>query len=458
MEFNFDLNLVQSQKLVLTPQVKQALEVLRMNSQELFEYIEEQLETNPALEAVDESEMNDHQDLNVKLLEDEWEENINKKEQYGVQGDDTFEDISDFTIDKSSVRLSLKEHLMFQLNTSDLDEEFRVLGEFVIDNIDENGYLKTGLSEIASYFNVPVKRLGKVLDVLQTFDPPGICARNLKECLLIQLRQMDVVDQNVFVLVEDYLDSLADNKITFVAKSTGLNVHKVAELYEFIKKLEPKPGREFYSSDDVKYIIPDCIVKKIKSRYEVLINEDAFPIVNISSYYRKVVKEDINIEAKKFIQSRIDSGLWLIKCIEQRKNTIRKVAECIVNKQSEFFEKGRNYIKPLTMKEIAHEINMHESTVSRTVNTKYLQCAWGVFELRYFFTAKISSGCGNDISSENVKERLKKLFKDEDKMAPLSDSGISEILKKEGIKISRRTVAKYRAELGISVASKRKKY
>lgn len=456
MNFNFDLNLVQSQKLVLTPQVKQALEILGIGSQELFEYVEEEMETNPALEAADDSEIDEHESHGTGHLEDEWDDNIRKGEQYGLPGIDIIESISDFTVDKSSVRLSLKEHLMFQLNTSDLDEEFRILGGHIIDNVDENGYLTAGLPEIAAYFNVPLKKLDKVLKALQTFDPPGVCARNLKECLAIQLRQMDIMDENVFMLVDNYLDSLAANKITQISRSTGLSARKIAGIYEIIKKLEPKPGREFFDSDDVKYIIPDCIVKKINNRLEVLINEEAFPLVNICSYYRKVIKEDINIEAKKFIQSRIDSGQWLIKCIELRKNAIRKISECIIDKQGEFFEKGKSHIKPLTMKQVAQETDMHESTVGRTINAKYLQCVWGVFELRYFFTAKNSNGCGGNLTYEDIRKRLECLLKDEDKTTPITDSRLSEMLRNEGVEISRRTVARYRQDMGIPAAFKRK--
>ncbi len=452
MNFSFDLNLVQSQKLVLTPQVKQALEILGMSSQELFEYVEEEMETNPALEAADDSEIDEHENYNEKLDEDEWEEAVHKGKRYEIQDVGTI----DFTIDESSVRLSLKEHLMFQLNTYDLGEEFRAIGEYIIDNTDENGYLTAELSEIAAYFNVPAKRVIKVLEILQTFDPPGICARNLKECLLIQLRQMDIVDENAFMLVEQHLDSLAGNKISKVAKSTGLSVQRITGIYEVIKKLEPKPGREFYNSDDVKYIFPDCMVKKIDNRLEVLINEESFPVVNICSYYRKVVKEDINVEARKFIQSRIDSGQRLIECIELRKNAIRKIAECIVTKQAEFFKKGKSFIKPLTMLQIARETDMHESIVGRTVNSKYLQCSWGVFELRYFFTAKASDRYGKNLSNEDIRKRLEYLLENEDKTAPLTDSELWEMLMNEGVKISRRTVAKYRLELGIPAAFKRK--
>lgn len=458
LDFNFDLNLVQSQKLILTPQVKQALEILRMNGQELIEYIEEQLEINPVLEVDDENELTEQEEYALEDEGDDWEEARGSIVGKGTQDEDSFKEISDFTVDKSSVRLSLKEHLRFQLNTSMLSERMRLIGEYIIDNIDENGYLTIGLTEIASFLNIPVRETAKVLGVLQKFDPPGICARSLKECLLIQLDQMDNVDENVYRVVEYYLDNLAENKITAVAKSTGLSVGKVAEIFEFIKTLEPKPGREFYCDDEVKYIVPDCMVKKIKNKFEVLINEEVLPILNISSYYRKVVNEDINIEARKFIQSRIDSGLWLIKCIEQRKNTIRKIAETIVEKQSDFFEKGKNYIKPLTMKEVARIVGMHESTVSRAVNSKYLQCSWGVFELRYFFTAKISTCSGKEISNDNIKEKLKSIIKHEDKKAPFNDSQITELLKQEGIEISRRTIAKYRAEIGIPTVSKRRKY
>lgn len=458
LDFNFDINLVQSQKLLLTPQLKQALEILRMNCQELSEYVQEQLEVNPVLELVEDEGCPDEDSYVTTIEQVEWEDEMDRRRGMKEQEEEISYHGNDMTVDRSSVRLSLKEHLLFQLHTSGLDEDQILIGEYLIGNIDENGYLAAGIGEVAQFFNIPASRVNRVLEHIQTFDPPGICARNLKECLLIQLRQMGDVDPNVITVVEKHLDNVASNKVTVVAKSMGLDHQRVTEIFDFIKTLEPKPGREFGSSEDIKYITPDVIVKEMKNKFEVLINEDSLPLLNVNEYYRGIISEDIGSETRKFIQNKIDSATWLIKCIEQRKNTTRKIAECIVGKQAEFFGKGKNHLRPLTMKAIAREVGMHESTVSRTVNGKYIQCAWGIFEMRYFFTGRISASSGEEVSTENIKARLKSVIKEEDKRNPLSDSDIAEILQKEGLEISRRTVAKYRAEMGIPVVSQRKRY
>jgi len=452
LEFNFDLNLVQSQKLLLTPQLKQALEVLRMNSLELNEYLEEQVEANLVLEII---ENEDGDDENTDDLQEDMEaEYRTDRIEFQEQTDEALE----YVIDKSPGTMSLKEYLMFQLNTSGLNSIQKHIGEYLIGNTDENGYLLVGIPETALHLNVPTSMIAVVLQELQSFEPPGVCARNLKECLLIQLRQLENIDEEVINIVSNHLDALAANKIAAVAKNTGLSLHRVCEVLEFIKTMEPKPGRAFAYTEEIKYVNPDIIVKKLKDKFEVLINEDSVTPLKISTYYKKMITEDISSETRKFIQNKIDSALWVIKCIEERKNTVRKISECIVNKQLDFFDKGKRYLKPLNMKTVAKETGMHESTVSRAVNGKYLQCTWGIFELKYFFPGKISTVSGEDVSIERIKLKLKQIVETEDKINPLSDSEISAILGREGMGISRRTVAKYRAILGISPADKRRKY
>lgn len=449
MDFYFDLSLIQSQKIILTPQLRQAIEILKMNSQELSEYILREMETNPALEM--NSPFSETQEETEELENDNYYD-------AGVRHDDSENRVSRVFLDTSAVGLSLKEHLLLQLHALSMSEIDIEIAEYLIDNVDDNGYLCINLSEVAAFFNIPIRKVEKNLNLLQTFDPPGICARNLKECLLIQLNQMEIQDRDILNIVMNHLDGLADNKLSAVAKETGLSIKRVAEVLEFIKTLEPRPGREFYGLDGVKYIIPDVTVKEINDRFEVLINEESTPPITISSYYKKVLKEDINIEAKKFIQSKIDSVAWLIKCIKQRKNTLIRVSEHIVNSQIEFFKKGKGYIKPLTMKEVAAMLDIHESTVSRTVSGKYLQCSWGVFDMKYFFPPRVLAASGKEITGNSIKKKIQGIIDSEDKKHPLSDSQIVDILKKEGLEISRRTVAKYRCDLKIPSSSKRKKY
>jgi RNA polymerase sigma-54 factor len=449
LDFYFDLSLIQSQKIILTPQLRQAIEILKMNSQELSEYILKEMETNPALEIS--SPFSETHDEAEELENDDYYD-------IEVKHDDSPKHVNGSFLDNSTVGLSLKEHLLLQLHALSMSGIDIEIAEYLIDNIDDNGYLNTNLSEVAAFFNITIRKAEKILNLLQTFDPPGICARNLKECLLIQLNQIKVQDRDILNIVRNHLDDLANNKLSVIAKETGLSIKRVAEVLELIKTLEPRPGREFYGLDGVKYIVPDVIVKKIDGRLEVILNEESIPAITTSSYYRKILKEDINTEAKKFIQSKLDSVVWLIKCIQQRNNTLIKVSEHIVNSQIEFFNKGKGYIKPLTMKEVAAILDIHESTVSRTVSGKYLQCSWGVFDMKYFFPPRVLAASGKETTGNSIKERIKDIINSEDKKHPLTDNQIVEILKKEGLEISRRTVAKYRCDLEIPSSSKRKKY
>lgn len=442
MEFNQDMKPVQSCKFPAASFLKQELEILEMNSQELFEYVEEQLETNPVLELADNDNYQEENNPEFEELQKDWDDNTENSDEFR---------------EPEAVKLSLKEHLQNQLYFLGLDERQTRIGEFIIDNIDENGYISADLSEIAAFFKTTAEKVKNILLRIQTFDPPGICARNLKECLSIQLRQMREVDSNAIVLVENYLDALASGNFSEVAKNTGLSDETVMEILGFIKTLEPKPGREYYNNGDLGYVLPDVIIKKIKNRFEILVNEDAVPRVNVNSYYKRITFEDISQETKMFIQSKLDSARGLIKCLEKRTLLIRKVAECISDRQVDFFEKGKKFMQPLTLKQVAKDAGLKESVVSRTVRGKYIQCAWGYFEMNYFFAKRNIGGYGLLDASEAVKLKIKNMIADENKISPFSDSEICSLLRKEGIKISRRTVTKYRNELGLKTSMRRKK-
>ncbi|MDQ2085012.1 RNA polymerase factor sigma-54 [Herbivorax sp. ANBcel31] len=445
MDFYFDLDLIKSQKVILTPQLKQALEILKMNSQELTEYIQNEIETNPALDIC--PDCPDTQEHVCPLT-------LETKE-YFEKNDEIIDFMDNNIAERSTLNLSLKDHLLMQLNTVLLSESEIDAAEYLIDNVDDNGYLTITLLEAASFMNFPIVKVEKVLKVLQAFEPSGVCARNLKECLIIQLNQMDIEDENIENIINNHLDDLADNKISSIVKKTGLRREKIIEIYRFIKTLEPKPGREFYGGGQFKYIIPDVVVKKTNEYFEVYVNEDAVPNININSYYKSVLYEDINVEAKKFIQSKIDRVNWLIKCIEQRKNTLLKLSLCIVDRQNEFFKKGKKSIRPLTIEEVAGEISLHESTVARAISGKYIQCSWGVFDMKHLFPSRVPD---SKMSGENIKERIKEIIISENKKFPLSDNDIMEMLFKEGVEISRRTVAKYRMEMNIPESRKRKNH
>lgn len=365
MDFKIDFNLVRSQKLLLIPQLKQALDILYMNSQELSNYIEEQMEANPALEITE-----------------------NNKPSYGSEQDDD----DGLLLDKANNTLTLKEHLLMQLIASNLEKNQRMIGEYLIDNTDENGYLTAGICEAAAFFNVPAWKIVKVLEIIQTFDPSGICARNLKECLLIQLKQMETVDSNAILVVEKCLDELASNDAKTVADITGLDTGTALDAFKVIRALEPRPGRDFYNDEKAGPIVADIIVRNINGKFEALLNDEAFPDINISENYCFKVGEDVERDAGSFIRNNTNNAVWLIKCMEQRKDIILKIAEKLLAEETCFFENGIKDMKLLDVESLAKYMDMHESILMGALNGKYLQCRWGVFELKYFFeTGELST-------------------------------------------------------------------
>ncbi|RCX10518.1 RNA polymerase RpoN-/SigL-like sigma 54 subunit [Anaerobacterium chartisolvens] len=385
MNLYFDFNLAQSPKILMTPQLRQALEILKMNSQELFEYVEEQLEVNPALEMQEDENCMGDEECGYSDGRGWWIDSGVSCTGTQAPACEESEDSGSPNETDKNVRMSLKEHLLFQLHTSSLNEVQICIGEYLIDNIDQNGYLMISVSEVAEFFNVNSAKIKKVLEYIQTFDPPGICARSLKECLLIQLAQMENKDENIKRIVDKHLDDLADERIDVVAKATGLSGAQVEAVYRFIKTLEPKPGREYESGSDVKYIIPDISIRQLKSGAEVIVNDEAFPALGINQYYKKILSAEISNDAKKFIMNRMDSASWIIKCIEHRKNTIVEIARHIVKSQEDFLKKGRKYIKTVDNAKISGEIGIHESMLKEVATGKYMQCVWGIFELKCFF-------------------------------------------------------------------------
>lgn len=357
MNLNFDLDLVRSQKVLLTPQVKQVVEVLKMNSQELFEYVEKQLELNPVLEINEYGNLIDESSCILSANKNYWEDTV----------------------------FSLKDYLFFQLHTSELNEEQVDIGEYLIDNIDENGYLTIGTEEAAAYFKTDIDQVEKVLSVMQNFDPPGILARNLKECLLIQIHQKKILNPNVIDIIENYLDCLAVDGVDRVIRSTGLTRKEVESIFSTIRVLEPKPGREFSGRGSVIYLIPDVIIRRAGNTYGAVLNEDAMPLVNINEYYRKVLNSDVSPDVKKFVAGKLDNAAWLINCIDQRRNIVKEVAELIVKYEKDFFEKGTLYLEKLPLNRLSRDMEIHESIILNTIRGKYLQCSWGVYEMKYFF-------------------------------------------------------------------------
>lgn len=489
MKLGYDLTIEQVQKLVMTPELIQAIQILQFNTQELDSFVQEQLLVNPVLEQLP-PENQDHEQGNdrntepeytaseheeradrmerqepAKLNEDfDWKEYVKDRQyddiSYGQWSDKSGEDKeNNYEQYVSSSDVTLPEHLMFQLQFAAPKKDCRKIGKYIIESLDENGYMTSSVEEIAAATGASEEKVSKVLDIIHTFDPIGVGAKNLAECLIIQLRQKKQLTEVFEKVINEHLEDLAGNRLAVIAKNMGISVKDVQDMSDLIRTLEPKPGRGFAAQTDNRYIIPDVLVERVDDEYVVIINENSSPKLMISSYYQNLLKEaDKDDGLNKYLSERVNSALWLIKSIEQRKQTIYNVVTAVVKHQKEFLDKGSKYMKTLTLKEIAEEVGIHESTVSRSINGKYLQCPRGVFEIKYFFSAGVSGSEGEGISSKSIKEFIKEIVESEDPKSPCSDQSMVEILKDKGINISRRTVAKYRDELNILSSSKRRRY
>lgn len=462
MRMGFNLQLEQSQKLIMTPQLQQAIQILQFTSLELEKYINEQLERNPVLEETVEKEREEILDTKSeqdKIKEINWKEYIEDFNNYEYTKGSYYNDENEFNYENIVSReTTLQEHLSFQYHLTLLDKKYLKIGEYIINSIDDRGYFTGTVKEVADYFKEEESTIENILQIIQTFDPPGVGARTLEECLLIQLRSLEIKDEKIYTLVENHLLDIASNKYPYIAKQLGITVGEVQEYCDFIKTLEPKPGRRFASNQN-RYITPDIVVKKIGNEYVILNNDYSSPRLIIRDDYKKMITSgDENSDVNKFLNDQFNSAAWLIKSIEQRKQTIYKVCEVIIKKQIGFFEKGKKHLKPMTLKEIADEIEVHESTVSRATNGKYVETPLGTFELKYFFSSGVEGNFGEGISSESIKSFIQDIINEEDPKKPLSDDKIVNKLKTKGINISRRTVAKYRDDMGILSSQRRKRY
>lgn len=458
MRLSYDLTLEQSQKLIMTPELRQAIELLQFNSLELKEYIAKELEENPMLEVSSSSE--DYENIEKYTQENE----IDWKEYWEKYGDVSYRPQTDKNIKEYnyesfvSYEPSLKEYLLSQLNLVPLENKEHKIGESIVQNIDDNGYLNIQLKEIAKYIGCNIEEVEIMLGVVQTFEPIGVGARNLRECLLIQVRERKNIPKYIIKIIEDYLEDLSYNRIQKIAKELNIDIKQIQEASDFIKTLEPKPGRCYSgNSDSIRYITPDAEIKQIDGEFVVIINDVTGPRLNINNYYKNMLKTGKDENTLEFLNNRFNSAMWIIRSIEQRKSTIKKVIESILKFQIDFFLEGERSLKPLTLKDVAEDIEMHESTISRATNGKYVQTPRGLFELKYFFSSGLESSDG-DISSTSIKSTLKELIDSEDTKKPLSDQKISELLEEKGISISRRTVAKYRDELDIPSSSMRRRF
>ena len=448
---NMDMHMEMTQKIIMTPQLEYSLKILKLSYDELVDFLQEEMLSNPILEYKEPSEVK----ISIK--------NEDIQGEYSVYNRDFKEEDDVHTNgipDMNSFRTDLVGHLKLQLHLLDLPKKMEEIGEFLIDSLDEKGYLKIESKDLAKMLHVEEELVNQVRQKLQKFDPPGICAKNLKECLKLQLDDQEPNHNKLMELIDHYLEAVGDNALPRISKNMGISIGEVQALIEEIRKLNPKPGSCF-QTDMTQYIRPDVIISKENESYSIDICKDRVPKIKINPYYLDLLREgDKSIgEAYPYIQNKINSANWLMRCIDQRMETLEKVTKTIFIHQMAFFDKGKAYLKPMNQKEVADALNLHESTISRTVNGKYLLCQWGVFELKYFFSSKgIKQEVGEDASSAMAKFAIQRIIEGEDKNNPYSDSKICALLQNEEIRISRRTVAKYREQLNIPTGKIRKHY
>lgn len=465
MRLEFGLKLEISQKLVMTPQLCQAIAVLQLSSQELVELVEKEVLENPVLEIEDTEEPEHAGDATpepaaaepaetTKLDEYlEWDAYFND----GVYRGETAAAEDNRPLGGlASVSGSLQEHLELQLHVAASDELTEIIGRYLIGCLDDNGYLTISVAEAAAALQVTADDVETVLALLQNFDPPGVGARDVKECLALQLKYKAIDDPLLWSIVNHYLPDVGEGRIRQIADQLKVTPHEIQRAIDFIRTLNPKPGSAF-GCDQSSYITPDITIERANGSYNIVINDTQVPRLTINPYYRQVI-HDIDADTKRFVEGRLNAAVWLIKSIEQRRRTLYNVAEALVDLQRGFFDCGPKQLKPLTMKTVADHLGIHESTVSRATANKYAATPHGLFSLRTFFSTGIGSTAGETLSASTVKQAIRELILAEPSDHPLSDQAIAEALACTGTSISRRTVTKYREELGIPSSTKRKRY
>ncbi|MCA1792568.1 MAG: RNA polymerase factor sigma-54 [Desulfobacteraceae bacterium] len=482
MELGLQQSLTLTQQLVMTPQLQQAIKLLQLSRVELAEMIQQEMEQNPALEeqgVEDSAEKelsagNADTDADTQLPEKEspvkevtidekvqpdtdWENYINEYNSTGrIYTETEHTEAPNFEA-FTSEKTTLEAHLKWQLMLRGLDKEEVRIGHMIIDNLNQDGYLCLDVAEIAQTAGAEPAQVETVLSVLQTLDPPGVCARDLCETLLIQVRQLGIENPILTQIIQHHLKNLENRNSRKIAKALHISVDDVRAAVKILQYLEPKPGRKF-SNEEATYIIPDIYVYKVGDGFKIVMNDDGLPKLRINRFYKNAIADGkkISSETKAYLNEKMQSASWLIKSIHQRQKTIYLVMESIIKFQYEFFEKGIAYLRPLILKDIAEDIKMHESTISRVTTNKYAYTPQGLFELKYFFNSSIERTGAASMASASVKERIRLLIENEDLDAPLSDDKIAAILQEANIRIARRTVAKYRKVLNILPSNKRK--
>ena len=468
-----------TQQLIMTPQLQMAIKLLQLSRLELVDAIRQELDENPTLEEIVDASIDDHPDqpeaitnetLQVKELtiEEKIKDDMdwsNYIDEYNSPGRINYE-----SEDKDAPRFesfiahkkSLGEHLLWQVMMCFTEDKEKKIGSLIVGSINADGYLDIDFDELVRMCDASYEEVEKVLTTIQqTFDPIGVSARNLKECLLIQTKHLGLNNTLVFDIIQDHLNHLENKNYKAICRALKVSLENVIAAVNIIKGLEPRPGRQF-SDETPQYIVPDIYVYEYEDDFVIVLNDDGMPKLRVNSFYKCAIngkKEDnVSDNAKEYIQDKIRSAAWLIRSIHQRQKTIYKVMESILKHQREFFKKGIAYLKPMVLRDVAQDIEMHESTISRVTTNKYAYTPQGVFELKYFFNSSINRIHGAAIASASVQEKMRQIVESEDPQKPYSDDKIAEILEKSNINIARRTVAKYREMLKILPSHKRKQF
>jgi RNA polymerase sigma-54 factor len=460
------------QKLILTPSLQQAIKLLPMSTLELADLLNQEMVENPLLEEVETEELQpvDPQQSDKTAEQpptekpDTWDD-ADYEYFFGDYLDDGYRSRTPQEVKELppientlSSAASLADHLQWQLSLQTEDESLREIGGAIIGNLDDDGYLVASVEEIAAMGDWAVAEVERALQHVQTFDPIGVAARDLQECLWLQLRHLGLEGTPTEKIITEHLRLLQNHQVPEIARKLAMTLEELKEHIEIIRNLDPKPGSR-YNPSQSQYVIPDVYVVKVEDQYVAALNEEGLPQLRISPVYRRLLDKSVgesNDETRAYVKDKFRSALWLIKSVDQRQKTIHKVATSIINFQREFLDHGIEHLRPLVLRDVANDIGMHESTVSRVVNNKYMHTPQGVFEMKFFFHSGISSSYGDSVSSVTIKQRIRKIIENEDPRKPLSDSKIVSILQKEGLMLARRTIAKYREELKIPTSNQRK--
>ena len=448
-----DLELNISQRPALSQDLVLSAEILRMSSAELNEYLKELSEENPVVE-YEPPAMEDEPRLLERKLE--WLESSDRQniQYYDDDTDDTLSNICSPSSDET-----LEDHLLGQIRTQKLDPKVSLAAEIAVKSLDKNGYLAETAEGIAHLSGTEISDAERAIELIHSLDPAGSGARDLMECLLLQLAREDVPDKTAEAVVRSHLGDLAQNHIKQISSALGVSLSEAARAVKKVRSLNPRPSRGFASGESPAYIVPDAVIRRTSSgEYEAELNDRYYSSLKISGYYKDIVNSAADRAAVKYVGAKLRQAKWVLSCIEKRNSTLISVIGVITDRQRDFFDNGPSRLSPLKLSDVSSCIGMHESTVSRAVRDKYIQCGWGVFPLSYFFSSSVASERKKAVSQNSVKLRIRDIINSEDKKHPLSDRAIAEALEREGVSVSRRTVAKYRESMGIGGANMRKDF